>query len=142
MCTHAHTHMHTRTHTHTHAHKHTENRISQIHRARTYHVHTRMHTHTRACITHPYLLTPPPPPPHTIVHLTHNCHTSHKQTNIQEITPHRYIAQAHMHVHTYACTSTHEHLPPHPHPTQYICNHEGMIIFPIRYSNIATQKCS
>ena len=42
---------------------------------------------------------------------------------------------AHIRMHTNTCTHATS-----PHPVQYICNHEGMIIFPIRYSNIATQK--
>ena len=119
-----------------------------------------MHVHTHACAhvqTYPlhasylHLLTPlhsPPPPPHTYMHMhTHkhmhtHAHThTHKQTNLQKITPHRYIAQEHALAHTRMHTNTCMHACTHT-TTQYICNHEGMIIFPIRYSNIATHKCS
>ena len=69
---------------------------------------------------------------------THTCTRTRKQTNIKKLTPQ--IHHARTCTCTHACTPTHAHTPPYQH--DYMCNHAGMIIFPIRYSNIATHKCS
>ena len=82
------------------------------------------HIHMHHALTH--LLTPPPPPPHTHKH-THT--QTYRKSHLTD------TSRMHMHVHTHMHTHATS-----PHPTQYICNHEGMIIFSIRYSNIATQK--
>ena len=81
--------------------------------------------------SHHHLLTPPPHP-----HIQTNIHTENHTLQIHHART-GMCTDVHAHQHMPACM--HAHTPPHP--TQYICNHEGMIIFPIRYSNIAPHMC-